>query len=58
MHGEEIGTYAYGLWPMVVFNIALVLFFAISFINPKKRFEWRSMGAFIGFIAAWSRIIA
>jgi len=52
MHGEEIGTYAYGLWTIVAFNIALVLFFAISFIDPKKRFEWRTMGAFIGFVAA------
>jgi len=38
MHGEEIGTYAYGLWTIVAFNIALVLFFAISFINPEKQF--------------------
>ncbi len=52
MHGEELGGYAYGMWPVVVFNIFLFLFFAISFIKPKKGFEWRSMGAFIGFIVA------
>jgi protein-S-isoprenylcysteine O-methyltransferase Ste14 len=52
MHGEELGGYAYGMWPVVVFNILLFLFFAISFIKPKKRFEWRSMGAFVGFIVA------
>jgi len=52
MHGEGAGNYAYGMWPVVVFNILLLLFFAISFIRPKKTFEWRSMGAFIGFIVA------
>lgn len=52
MHGEELRGYAYGMWPVVVFNIILFLFFAISFIKPKKKFEWRSMGAFVGFIVA------
>ena len=37
---------------MMIVNVALVLFFVISFINPKKRFEWRTMGVFIGFIVA------
>jgi protein-S-isoprenylcysteine O-methyltransferase Ste14 len=52
MHGEEAGSYAYGMWPVVVFNILLFLFFAIGFIRPKKKVEWRSMGAFIGFLVA------
>jgi protein-S-isoprenylcysteine O-methyltransferase Ste14 len=52
MHGEGLGGYAYGMWPVVVFNILLFLFFAIGFIKPKKKFEWASMGAFIGFIVA------
>lgn len=52
MHGEELGGYAYGMWPVVIFNIFLFLFFAISFIKPKKRFEWGSMGAFAGFLVA------
>ena len=52
MHREALGNYAYGMWPVVVFNIFLFLFFAIGFIKPKKRFEWRSMSAFIGFIVA------
>ena len=52
MHGEGMGGYAYGMWPVVVFNIFLFLFFVIGFIKPKKKFEWRSMGAFIGFIVA------
>ncbi len=49
---ETLSNYAYGMWFVVVFNVLLFLFFAISFIKPKKRFEWRSMGAFIGFIVA------
>ena len=52
MHGGESGNYAYGMWPVVVFNILLFTFFVISFIGPQKKFEWRSMGVFVGFIAA------
>lgn len=52
MHGESLGDYAYGMWPVVVFNIILFLFFAIGFFRPKKKFEWRSMGAFLGFLVA------
>ena len=52
MHGEEAGNYAYGMWPVVVFNVLLFLFFVVGFVDPKKRFEWRSMGAFVAFIVA------
>jgi len=52
MHGGSLGAYAYGMWPVVVFNIFLFLFFAIGFLKPRKRFEWRSMGAFVAFIVA------
>lgn len=52
MHGTELGGYAYGMWTVVVFNVLLFLFFAISFIKPKKKVEWRSMGAFLGFLVA------
>lgn len=52
MHGEDFGNYAYGMWTVVVFNIILFLFFIISFIGPKKKFEWRSMGALAAFIVA------
>lgn len=52
MHGQELGTYAYGMWTTVVFNTLLILFFVTSYILPKKNIEWRSMGAFIGFIVA------
>jgi protein-S-isoprenylcysteine O-methyltransferase Ste14 len=52
MHGQELGNYAYGMWPVVVFNILLFLFFAIGFLKPKKKIEWRTMGAFAGFLVA------
>lgn len=52
MHGESLGNYAYGMWPVVAFNILLFLFFVLGFLRPRKRFEWRSMGALIGFLAA------
>ncbi|MHB9154436.1 MAG: methyltransferase family protein [Endomicrobiales bacterium] len=52
MHGTELGGYAYGMWPVVVFNILLFALFAIGFLKPKKKVEWRSMGVFLGFLAA------
>jgi hypothetical protein len=50
MHGQN--TIAYGLWPVVAFNVLIVVFFALSFIKPKRAIEWRSMSLFIGFIVA------
>src|SRR3989338_3410820 len=52
MHGEEAGNYAYGMWTVVAFNVIFFLFFVLSFIKPKTKIEWRSMGAFAAFIAA------
>ena len=52
MHGEDLGNYAYGMWTVVTFNVILFSFFALSFIKPKTSVEWRSMGAFVAFIAA------
>ncbi|MEX2565036.1 MAG: isoprenylcysteine carboxylmethyltransferase family protein [Cyclobacteriaceae bacterium] len=52
MHGVDTGGFAYGLWTVVLFNILIVLFLLFSFVQPKKMFEWRSMGIFIGFIVA------
>ncbi len=42
-------SYAYGLWSAVAFNVVFVLVFAMSFLAPKRRVEWRSMGI----LAAW-----
>ncbi len=44
--------YTYGLWPVVVINIGMFIFFALSYLRPKKRQEWRSMGVFTGFVVA------
>lgn len=52
MHDVDYGGYAYGFWTTVAFSILIVLFLAFSFIKPKNKYEWRSMGAFLGFIAA------
>lgn len=52
MNEAGASNYAYGMWPMVLLNVFLFFFFVISFIKPKKKFEWRSMGAFAGFLVA------
>ncbi len=51
MHGENI-PFAYGLWSLVVVNIALFAFFILSFLAPLKKREWRSMGATLAFFVA------
>lgn len=43
---------AYGLWSLVIMNSAIFIFFAFSFIKPKTRLDWRSLGAFSAFIVA------
>ena len=48
MHGES----AYGLWVLVALNSAIFIFFAFSFVKPKTRTDWRSLGAFSAFIIA------
>ncbi len=48
MHGD----FDYGLWIMVVFNIAIFGGFALGFIRPRKKYEWRTMGVFGAFIVA------
>jgi len=45
-------AYAYGMWSLVIFNVVLFLVFVGSFLVPKKRREWRSMGVFAAFIVA------
>ncbi len=48
MHGDS----AYGLWTLVILNSAIFIFFAFSFIKPKTKTDWRSLGAFSAFIVA------
>ena len=45
-------TPAYGLWLLVVFNSAFFLMFAFSFFKPQTARDWRTFGAFAGFVVA------
>jgi protein-S-isoprenylcysteine O-methyltransferase Ste14 len=51
MPGEK-DSYAYGLWYLVLLNIALFAIFILSFIRPRGKREWRSMGATLAFFVA------
>ncbi len=48
MHGDS----DYGLWALVIINSAIFIFFAFSFIKPKSKTDWRSLGVFSAFIVA------
>jgi protein-S-isoprenylcysteine O-methyltransferase Ste14 len=43
---------AYGLWSLVVLNSLVFIFFALSFGKPQSARDWRSFGAFSGFLVA------
>ena len=43
---------AYGLWPLVALNAALVILFAASFFKPRTAQDWRTLGAFSAFVVA------
>ena len=43
---------AYGLWLLVVINVAVFTIFAFSFTHPRTARDWRSFGAFSAFIVA------
>lgn len=45
-------SYAYGLWPLVLINVALFVGFLLSFAKPNTKVEWRSLGLFSSFIVA------
>ena len=51
MHGEEL-AYGYGFWSLVALNAAIFVLFALSFLTPVKRREWRSFGLFTAFVIA------
>jgi len=44
--------YEYGLWPIVVFHVVWLLGFALTFLGPARRQEWRSLGIFSAFVVA------
>ncbi|TSC59146.1 MAG: hypothetical protein Greene041662_653 [Candidatus Peregrinibacteria bacterium Greene0416_62] len=43
---------AYGLWGLVIINVAVFLIFAFSFSHPKSPGDWRAFGGFSAFIVA------
>jgi protein-S-isoprenylcysteine O-methyltransferase Ste14 len=43
---------AYGLWSLVIINIAVFAIFAFSFTHPRTTRDWRSFGAFTAFLVA------
>ena len=43
---------AYGLWGLVFLNSAIFIAFAFSFFKPHTTTDWRTFGAFSGFIVA------
>ncbi|MGE0175099.1 MAG: isoprenylcysteine carboxylmethyltransferase family protein [Oligoflexales bacterium] len=45
-------TPAYGLWSLVILNSLVFIIFAFSFAKPQSKRDWRSFGAFSGFIVA------
>ncbi len=46
------GLPAYGLWSLVVINVAVFAIFAFSFTRPRTARDWRSFGAFTAFLVA------
>lgn len=48
----EHGVPAYGLWALVALNTGVFVLFAFSFAKPQSKRDWRSFGAFSGFIVA------
>jgi len=45
-------TSAYGLWSLVIINSLVFILFAFSFAKPRSKRDWRSFGAFSGFLVA------
>ena len=44
--------YDYGLWTVVILNVGLFGLFVLSFLRPKLKREWRSLGVFTAFLVA------
>jgi protein-S-isoprenylcysteine O-methyltransferase Ste14 len=45
-------SYAYGMWPVAFVSIGIFVFFVLSYLKPKKRREWQSMGTYSAFVVA------
>ena len=48
----ETSSTAYGLWGLVILNSVIFVAFAFSFFKPRTKTDWRTFGAFSGFIVA------
>lgn len=44
--------YDYGLWVVVALHVVWLTGFALAFLQPGRRREWRSLGIFTGFVVA------
>lgn len=44
--------YDYGLWSAVVAHVLFFGLFVFSFLRPKVKREWQTMGVFSGFLVA------
>lgn len=44
--------YDYGLWALVALHVVWLTGFALAFLRPGRRREWRSLGIFTGFVVA------
>lgn len=49
---HEPGSAAYGLWGLVILNSVIFVAFTFSFFRPETKTDWRTFGAFSGFIIA------
>ena len=49
---NNVTEYAYGNWLAVLLSIGLFSFFALSFLVPVKKREWRTMGIYGAFLIA------
>jgi protein-S-isoprenylcysteine O-methyltransferase Ste14 len=52
MNGHRDAGPSYGLWTLVLLNSAIFVLFAFSFFKPQTKRDWRTFGAFSGFIIA------
>lgn len=46
------GQSGYGLWLIVLLNVAAFSLFAFSFVRPRTGRDWRTFGAFTAFLVA------
>jgi protein-S-isoprenylcysteine O-methyltransferase Ste14 len=48
----ETQSPAYSLWMLVILNTAVFVLFALSFVQPHTKRDWRSFGMFAAFLVA------